>query len=201
MRRQRHPPDLILVPGGVRERECAAVRFGRCGGHARVRAIVISSGVCDLLELQRCSTDGERLPVITDRRANCTVSNFTSMLSDLIASHVRHVLVLTSAEHAPRAFAVAHVVLRAHGIAVSCRALPPLGKRDAVESRGRALRDVLRSLMFALCGADLGSVGAVIRRVHPDRARASHEWTRSQQPGPADGHYVLTIPHRPCPGG
>lgn len=87
---------------------------------------------------------------------------------------------------------MAQIVLRMQGIAVSCKALPSRTKQDATETWHRVLRDVLRALVFMLCGADPGSVSAVIGCAHPDRVRASDNWKRSQQT--AEGEYVLTIP-------
>ncbi|KAG8466685.1 hypothetical protein KFE25_008064 [Diacronema lutheri] len=171
----RHPPDVALVCGGCVERELAAVRAGgSC--RPRVRATVVSSGACDLARLDGARAPGDA-PVLEDRRAMCTVSNMTSLLRDFRRARVRHVLVLTSAEHAPRAFSAAQIVFRAYGIAVSCQRVPVQHDRsgEGREAMWRVVRDAVRALLFALVGADMG-VAKLTRWIHPERERASREW-------------------------
>lgn len=192
-RSHNHMPDIVLVPGGDADRELAAVRIG---SHSRVRAIVVSSGACGLAELEGALV--EKVPILIDRRAVCTVSNFTSLVHDLVQSRVKHVLVLTSEEHAQRAFAVARIVLGSHGIVVSCERVPldKPGERRTCEPAWRVTRDVIRAAVFVLLGAEAAWLTRpLIQFVHGQhRARDSREWLA--QHGKKNGvmHYKLVVP-------
>lgn len=182
------PPDIVFVPGGDVEREIAAVRMGST--LSGIRAIIVSSGACDLAELEGCRAPAaRRIPILIDRRAVCTLTNFSSVASDLVWARVRHALVVTSEEHANRAFAVARIVFRGHGIGVTCRRV---GRRRASEPAWRVVRDAVRAVVSVLLGAGaLDSLAlALTKGLHPDRARASSEWLA--QHGPAQ--YRLTVP-------
>lgn len=102
--------------------------------------------------------------VTADDAATDTVSNFTTASPLLAALHAQHVLVLTSAPHAPRAAAVAALALGACGVAATVVPLRCGG--GGAESRLRVLRDAARALLWALTGAHGGALG---RLAHPER--------------------------------
>jgi hypothetical protein len=118
------------------------------------------------------------------------VSNFSSVLPNLLTHGVEHVLVFTSDEHACRAFVVAQIVLRSHAIAVSCRRLPALRERKSAEASWRVLRDAARSIAIVLLGIDL--TAPLLECVHPDRMRASREWALEARRG--RGRSMLELP-------
>lgn len=164
--------DLVIIPGGDRTRELRAAHL--CSRMPTVRAIVISSGACSADEF---APQGEP-SVLCDRRATCTVSNFASLVDDLVTQDVRHVLVVTSSEHVKRAGAVAAIILRTRGICVSTRALPT-GEASA-EGTCRLLRDVARACSVALLHVDPAQLLRLGALVHPRRAHDSRVWLSEQ---------------------
>lgn len=83
-----------------------------------------------------------------------TVTDFTCTVDDLSAHHIRHVYLITSDYHLPRAMAIAWWVLGSRGIIVTpypvvcqrsqCSSIP--------ETRWRVVRDQLRSMVWILTG-------------------------------------------------
>ncbi|NJR65528.1 MAG: YdcF family protein [Leptolyngbyaceae cyanobacterium CRU_2_3] len=84
-----------------------------------------------------------------DYRAVDTVTNFTTLVGDLEKRNIRHIYLITSDYHMPRAVAIATVVLGSHGITFTPLAVPS-GK--APESKVRVARDVVRSLVWIATG-------------------------------------------------
>jgi uncharacterized SAM-binding protein YcdF (DUF218 family) len=144
-------PQLILVLGGDTDREKMAADLAR----ERGLPVVVSSGsnpeYAHWLFGQR-GMGGNRLHL--DYRAHDTLTNFTSVVGDLRRARVRHVLLVTSADHMRRALLVGRIVAGSQGItltpmAVSCR------DRCKNESISKVLCDGARALLWVITGLDL----------------------------------------------
>ena len=142
-------------------------------------AVVVSSGAAERREIfealeSACAESGvPRVPlsaVLTDARAVCTVTNFTSLADELELCGVASVVVATARCHCARAAACAALILGSRGIALAnIVPVDAAGDVSAPESRLRVVRDVVRSLLWVLTGFDLSGLSWV---VHPARAKA-----------------------------
>ena len=103
----RSPPQLVLVLGGDVDRERMGARLAR-----QLDLPLLVSGGSNreyaewMLSEERFNPDR----VTLDYRARDTLSNFTSVVDELQADGVRHVLLVTSEDHLPRSMAVGQVV-------------------------------------------------------------------------------------------
>ncbi|TFJ81556.1 hypothetical protein NSK_006807 [Nannochloropsis salina CCMP1776] len=174
--------DAVLVLGGDRHRELTAVRLFMAGqleslhppparAHAFSPAIhldydqiplFVSSGALSPDELPPATLHPFRR-IVLDRRALCTLTNFTSLLPTFRAAKIRHVLVVTSQSHLSRAMTVGRIVLRSQGIRVC-----GLGVEDGggEEGWGRRGRDALRASWWVWTGWEGREV---VRWAHPTR--------------------------------
>ncbi|MGI0493976.1 YdcF family protein [Alkalinema pantanalense CENA528] len=140
-------PQAILTLGGGEKREMFAAEFAR--NHPDLD-IWISSG----LEREKAEAifraakiDLSR--VHQDRKATDTVTNFTTMLAKFEQEKINHIYLVTSAEHMPRATAIATLVLGSRGIAVTSVTVPSVAE---AESPWRTIRDVIRSTIWIFTG-------------------------------------------------
>lgn len=146
-RLQATEPQAILVLGGDHHRERFAAKLAH---KYPTLPIWISSGSQDQLVkniFADASVDLKRL--LIDRRANDTVTNFTSLVTDFQKQKIRHLYLITSDYHMLRASAIATVVLGSRGIAFSC--IPVPGK-EPKESQLRVLRDTARAFLWVITG-------------------------------------------------
>ncbi|MDJ0746557.1 MAG: YdcF family protein [Xenococcaceae cyanobacterium MO_167.B27] len=140
-------PQLIFVLGGDHTREIFAAQFAQ---KAPNLPIWISSGSKDeklFKTFAQASVKRERLYI--DRRANDTVTNFTSLVKDFQKQKIRHLYLITSDYHMLRASAIATVVLGSRGIAFTSISVP--GTRPQ-ESQLRVYRDTARALVWIVTG-------------------------------------------------
>ena len=162
------PAEVLLVLGGSETRElaCAALHSGEA-------LLVLSSGAATPEECAAAAGIDLRR-VVVDRRAVCTVTNFTSIVTDLEKAGCRSVVITTSPSHMRRAFLVGCVCLGSRGIRCERRCCrdddDPEGPRQ--ESTLRVLRDLLRSALWLLAGWDGGGVAGWW---YPYRGRAARE--------------------------
>lgn len=84
-----------------------------------------------------------------DYRAKDTVTNFTTLVAPFKQRQIRHVFLITSAYHMPRAKTIATVIFGSQGIVVSPIAIPSTEPR---ESTWRIGRDAARSILWILTG-------------------------------------------------
>jgi uncharacterized SAM-binding protein YcdF (DUF218 family) len=159
-------PAAILTLGGGQGREAFTATFAQTktalpiwvstGAPAPVaRAIFAEAGI-----------GSERLWL--DYRAVDTVTNFTSLVSDLRDHQIHHLYLITSEFHMPRASLIASVVLGSQGIAFTPVPIPPRRLQDpgSRESLLHIARDLLRAYGWLLTGR----TGARITLwVHPER--------------------------------
>jgi uncharacterized SAM-binding protein YcdF (DUF218 family) len=145
------PPQLILVLGGDVERERVAGELARRDG----LPVLVSGGSNPEYAHWQFGLQGlDQRRVQLDYRATDTLSNFTSVVDELKRSKVRHVLLVTSSDHMPRALLVGRVVAGSRGIALTPVAVP-CGARCDPEGRGKVWGDGLRAGLWVLTGRDL----------------------------------------------
>ena len=147
----RSPPQLVLVLGGDVDRERMGARLARqldlpllvSGGSNREYAEWMLSE--ELFNPDR---------VTLDYRARDTLSNFTSVVDELQADGVRHVLLVTSEDHLPRSMAVGQVVAGSRGIQLT--GVPVACREDCTqEGRLKQWSDWLRAVAWVMTGRDL----------------------------------------------
>lgn len=147
------PPQRILVLGGDLDRERVGMRLAQ-----QLELPLVVSGGSNPEYAQWLLRDAgmDQSRVVLDYRANDTFSNFTSLVDDLKSEGVRHLLLVTSEDHLPRAMTVGLVVagsrgIRLTGVPVSCQ--PSCRK----EELGKLLGDGIRALTWVITGQDLKS--------------------------------------------
>ena len=141
-------PQAVLTLGGGIGREEAAAKLG---AHHPNMDIWVSSGSLlpheahDLFQEFGVSQSRLRL----DYRASDTVTNFTTLVDDFERLNIRHVYIVTSDFHMPRAKAIASIVLGSRGIAFTA---VPIPSDRSQESTLKILRDSSRCLFWILTG-------------------------------------------------
>lgn len=136
-------PQAILTLGGHQNREWFTAYFAR--NHPKLE-IWLSSGLPPKEAIpifQKAGVSPQRLRF--DRQAVDTVTNFTTLVQSFREHRIRHLYLITSDYHMPRAQAIAQIVLGSHGIAVTPLSVPS-NKRP--ESSLRLWRDVGRSFCW-----------------------------------------------------
>ena len=173
MRRTVPRPKVLLILGGSRSRELRCARMIRdVPPNEAPGYIILSSGATPAKDIAAAAS----LPLVrvaVDRRAVDTLTNFTSLVSDLRYLDCRSVVVATSRGHMRRAFPVGIVVLGAYGMSVGsfvCR--DPGDEALYCESRFRALRDVVRAFLWLFTTWDGSGISVM---VHPERGQSSVE--------------------------
>ncbi len=140
-------PQAILILGGGNEREKFTAQFAQ--NHPSLD-IWVSSGIsCK----QANKIFGEaRIPksrINLDYRAVDTVTNFTSLVEDFEKLNLKHLYIVTSDFHLPRAKAIATIVLGSHGITFTPVSVP---SQQPKESFLHISRDIFRSIFWIITG-------------------------------------------------
>lgn len=141
------PPDALLVLGGSIRREMWAAE--RLQAHPGT-PLLISSGApapCVALLFEHYE---QPETIWLETCAHSTFENFVYTTPILRNWRVRHVQLITSASHLPRALWLARIHLGIHGIWVSLDVAPETGQPGNVESGRKTVLDVARSLGWAL---------------------------------------------------
>lgn len=148
----RSPIDGILVLGGSIQREIfvAQQRSSQAPSWLNV-PILISQGSSDpciwlIFEREIAAKEG----VWLEKCAQSTFDNFRFSLPVLKRWGVRHVRLVTSSEHLPRAQAMGRILLGAHGIWVEGVEVVESGRPGNQESRLKTVLDVSRSVVWAV---------------------------------------------------
>lgn len=148
-------PEAILVLGGGNDREKAAAQLAASYPNFNVW---ISSGdgrtdvVYEIFETVGVS----RHRVHLDYRATDTVTNFTTLVSEFQDRNIRHLYVVTSDFHMPRAKVVATLVLGHSGITFT----PIASQGDKpLEAWSKVVRDGGRSLLWIMTGHTGAQIG------------------------------------------
>ena len=181
-RRDTFHADVILVLGGDRHRELTAVHLfhkqeiisalalphqhdeGRIHIDYSRTSLILSSGAIGPDDLPPSLPPSLR--ILFDRRAVCTLTNFTSLSPSFQAQGVRRVLVLTSSFHLRRALAVGRVVLGAGGMDVRGLGIEGGGEEGGEEGWLRRGRDYVRAWVWVVLGWERRGV---VSWVHPTR--------------------------------
>ena len=137
----------ILILGGGRDREIYAAHFAKDHPELPVWLSTGSSYERAKQNFQNADLDLQR--VYLDYRAVDTVTNFTTLVDDFESQNIKHVYLLTSDFHLPRATAIASIVLGSRGITFTTIGVPAVKKN---EPRIKILRDSLRGLVWILTG-------------------------------------------------
>ncbi len=138
-------PDAILVLGGAWDRMEYAARLAKqnpalpiwISGYRRRR-------LRNEAYFKRHKIAPQRLHY--DICATDTVTNFTCTINDLQTHGIRHIYLVTSDYHMIRAKAIAYWILGSRGMVFTPYETPC--KCSIEESRGRILRDQVRSLLW-----------------------------------------------------
>ena len=142
-RHQQPTPQAILTLGGGHQREVFTADFARqlpplpiwvsTGSEAsRARKIFQDAGISPLW-------------LYLDYRATDTVTNFTTLVKDFQKHKIKHLFLITSDFHLPRAKAIANLVLGSQGITFTSISLPT---NRAPEPKVKTIRDISRSLLW-----------------------------------------------------
>lgn len=138
-------PQLAVMLGGGVDREQFTAEFAHRYPHLTVW---VSTGTSQVERIfQAAKVPPER--IVIDQRATDTVTNFTTLVSDLQARRIHHVYVITSDFHQRRAVAIATVVFGSHGIAFTPVSVP---SERSTEPFYKTIRDVGRSFVWLLTG-------------------------------------------------
>ena len=139
-------PQAILTLGGGTDREKFTAQFAQF--HPSL-TIWISSGSPPLLARQIFQDANISTSINLDYRATDTVTNFTSLVKDFQRQNYKHIYLITSDFHMPRAKAIAFIVLGSHGIAYTPVAIPT---QKEPESKLKIVRDSLRAVIWLITG-------------------------------------------------
>jgi len=140
-------PQAILMLGGGSDREKFTAKFAQ--NHPSLN-IWVSSGVsCKNANeiFGKAGISEERINL--DYRAVDTVTNFTSLVKDFEKLNIKHLYIVTSDFHLPRAKAIATLVLGSHGITFTPVSVP---SQQSLESSLHISRDILRSIFWIITG-------------------------------------------------
>lgn len=140
-------PDGILMLGGEPHREAFTAYFASTRRHL---PIWISSGQGEDEAMPLFTQMGISAQQVTfDYRAVDTVTNFTTLVSDLQTHNIHHLYLITSDYHLNRASAIAFIILGSHRIAFTPIGIPT---RMPPEASWRIGRDVARSWLWLTTG-------------------------------------------------
>lgn len=162
---------MILVLGGDVDREEMAGRLARRYG----LPVVVSGGSNPEYAQWLFANEGlRRSQFQLDYRARDTLGNFTSLVDELRQARVRHMLLVTSSDHMPRALTIGRIVAGSRGIRLTPVEVP-CGSRCHPERPEKVWGDGFRALVWVLTGRDVRAwgarhFGALARSADPGRA-------------------------------
>lgn len=140
-------PQAILTLGGSQDREQVTAEFVYLDPSLKVW---ISRGLSEQQSRKIFQAAGAPLERVRfDRRAEDTVTNFTSVVKDLKNNQIDHLYLITSDFHMPRAQAIAIIVLGSQGIAFTPVAVP---SDQPPEPWISILRDGGRAIFWLITG-------------------------------------------------
>ena len=140
-------PQAILTLGGSPARETFTAQFAQLNP---TLDIWVSSGISNeqARQIFRTANIAEER-VHLDRRATDTVTNFTTLVEDFKQKKIKHLYLITSSFHMPRAAAIAMIVLGSQGITFTSIPVPS-GEKS--EPKIEILRDSLRGVFWLFTG-------------------------------------------------
>ncbi|MEM9768787.1 MAG: YdcF family protein [Cyanobacteria bacterium P01_D01_bin.71] len=147
-RHAQQPVDAMLVLGGSIRRE---IVVANAAAQDSSLPILISHGAdppCTRLVFERVAAPVDQ--VWLETCAESTFDNYRYSLPTLQQWRARHVVVVTSPTHLPRAAWLARILLGSHGIWVEMQLVEEIGVPANVENPVKTVLDVVRSLGWAL---------------------------------------------------
>jgi len=171
------PPQGILLLGGDVERERYLVELTRKINDNNLD-LWVSSGCWrpNHPAFDHLLSQSSPFRLHVDSRAIDTVTNYTTLISDIKTAKISHLYLLTSAYHMPRALQIGKIIYSlGYGIALSPISPPSSdqeGKGSQEESTLRILRDCFRAVLFLLTGLDCAFLSKIR---HPRRWKRSKE--------------------------
>ena len=147
---RRHQPQAILVLGGDPKRDVLAAKLAKQNPHLIIWVSSRSKNENSSQIFSHAGISPQRY--FLDHRATDTVTNFTTLVADFQQHQIKHLYLVTSDYHMPRAKAIATIILGSRGIAVTPVTLVITRKRDRGESIGKMLRDIVRSMIWIFSG-------------------------------------------------
>ncbi len=151
---QKENPQIILVLGGDIKREKVGVKTA---SQLKIPLIVSGGSNPEHAKWLVSQSNVSSSQVILDYRAHDTLTNFTSIIDDLLAKGIDHILMITSEDHIARASAVGYIVAGSKGIRISTIAVPCHPKCN-YESHQKKVFDVLRAIIWVVSGKDVKSI-------------------------------------------
>ena len=140
-------PQAILCLGGYHQREVLAAKLASQNSNL---TIWVSSGSDNKITNKIFQNAGIPLSrYFLDNRATDTVTNFTTLVEDFRKNHIKHLYLITSDFHMPRARAIGTIILGSQGIAFTSMQVST--KRDR-EPKVKILRDIGRSILWIFSG-------------------------------------------------
>jgi uncharacterized SAM-binding protein YcdF (DUF218 family) len=151
-------PQAILILGGNPKREAAAAQLAH---YYPKLDVWVSSGASpkdarSIFQAAGVSFDRVHL----DYRATDTVTNFTTLVPEFKQHGIRHLYLVTSNFHMPRARAIATIILGSQGIAFTTVSVP---SSEPEESTWRIVRDCGRSILWIITGRTGGRIGLMLQ--------------------------------------
>lgn len=137
----------ILVLGGGSDREVYAANFAK--NHPNLPVWLSTGKPLDQAKQNFQTADIDLQRIHLDYRAVDTVTNFTTLVDDFESQNIKHVYLITSDFHLPRATAIASIVFGSRGITFTTISVPAARK---TEPRIKILRDSLRGLVWIFTG-------------------------------------------------
>jgi uncharacterized SAM-binding protein YcdF (DUF218 family) len=136
-------PQAILTLGGDTQREVFTAQFAKTHQYL---PIWISTGSVPNVGRKIFQDAGIlETQFHLDRRATDTVTNFTTLVEDFKKQHIKHLFLITSDFHLPRAKAIAFLVLGSQGIAFTPVSIPT---DQQPESKLKIARDITRAFIW-----------------------------------------------------
>ena len=140
-------PQIALVLGGEPEREKFAIAFAQA--HPEVEIWVSSGSPPEYTRaiFAEAGIKSDRLKI--DRRAIDTVTNFTTLVTDLQAEGADSIYLITSDDHMGRAMIIGEIVLGSRGIIIK-----PVSLRSgrSPEPWLKSIRDGARAILWVFTG-------------------------------------------------
>ncbi len=181
-------PQAILTLGGGRDREIFTAQFAQI--HPNLPIWVSAGSPAEIIRQTFRDAGIAETRLYLDRRAVDTVTNFTTLVRDFNREDIKHLYLITSDYHMPRAKAIATVVLGSQGIAFTPVTVPSKG---TAESKLRILRDTSRALVWVITGRTGASLKDFIEEGKWQRDRAFKHLRKH------GGHAILRKPENMPP--
>lgn len=142
------PVDTFFVLGGSIKREIFVSQLATQSPNTRILISTGSDDPCILKLFERNRSPVEQ--VWLEKCADSTLGNFVFSQPLLSRWKARHIQLITSKSHLPRALWMAQIILGAHGIWVEPQLVPESGVPGNRESMIKTGLDLTRAVIWAL---------------------------------------------------